>query len=84
MDKQDMYEEDYENEDYEETEELTEDEVVDGLRALLMGESLDCTALDSCTSTTTFAEGGYLTYNKGFVIHMADGSAFQVTVMQER
>ena len=79
-----MYEEDYENEDYEETEELTEDEVVDGLRALLMGESLDCTALDSCTSTTTFAEGGYLTYDRGFVIETLDGHRFQITVRQER
>ena len=74
-----MYEE-----DYEETEELTEDEVVDGLRALLMGEELECTSLDSCTHTCTYEEGGYMTYDKGFTIHMADGSVYQITVKQER
>ena len=82
-------EEDYE-EDYEENldedlerEPLTEDEVVDGLRALLMGESLDCTLLDN-TDTATYEEGGYLTYDKGFTIRTADGSVFQITVKQER
>ena len=62
---------------------LTEDEVVDGLRALLMGESLDCTLLDN-TDTATYEEGGYLTYDKGFTIRTADGSVFQITVKQER
>ena len=63
---------------------LTEDEVVDGLRALLMGEELECTSLDSCTHTCTYEEGGYMTYDKGFTIHMADGSVYQITVKQER
>ena len=78
-------EEDYEedlDEDLE-REPLTEDEVVDGLRALLMGESLDCTLLDN-TDTATYEEGGYLTYDKGFTIRTADGSVFQITVKQER
>ncbi len=73
-----MYEE-----DYEETEELTEEEVVDGLRALLMGDSLDCTMLDNC-NTRTYEDGGYLTYDKGFVIDTPDGHRFQITVKQER
>ena len=72
-----MYEE-----DYEETEELTEEEVVDGLRALLMGDSLDCTMLDNC-STRTYEDGGYLTYDQGFVIDTPDGHRFQITVKQE-
>lgn len=75
--------EDYENYE-EETEAITEEEVVDGLRALLMGDDLDCTSLGSCVSTQTYEDGGYLTYDKGFVIRMADGSVFQVTVKQER
>ena len=80
-----MYE-DYETEDFkiEEAEGLTESEVVDGLRALLMGESLEDTLLDSCTHTRTYEEGGYMTNNQGFTIHMADGSVFQITVKQER
>ena len=69
---------------HEEEESLTEEEVVDGLRALLMGESLDCTSLEDNAFTRTYEEGGYLTYDKGFTIHMADGSVFQVTVKQER
>ena len=72
-----MYEE-----DYEETEELTEEEVVDGLRALLMGDSLDCTMLDNC-STRTYEDGGYLTYDQGFIIETPDGHRFQITVKQE-
>ena len=72
-----------EEDDYEENEPVTEDEVVDGLRALLMGESLDCTLLDN-TDTATYEEGGYLTYDKGFTIRTADGSVFQITVKQER
>ena len=78
-------EEDYEedlDEDLE-REPLTEDEVVDGLRALLMGDSLDCTLLDNA-DTATYEEGGYLTYDKGFTIRTADGSVFQITVKQER
>ena len=62
---------------------LTEDEVVDGLRALLMGESLDCTLLDNA-DTATYEEGGYLTYDQGFTIRTADGSVFQITVKLER
>ena len=77
-----MYEDMYE-EDYEENEELTEEEVVDGLRALLMGDSLDCTMLDNC-STRTYGDGGYLTYDQGFGIDTPDGHRFQITVKQER
>ena len=62
---------------------VTEDEVVDGLRGLLMGESLEDTPLDNCR-TCTYEDGGYMTYDKGFVIHLPDGSVFQVTVKQER
>ena len=79
-----MYE-DYEtslSEEFEE-EKLTEEDVVDGLRSLLMGESIDCTMLDN-SSTRTYAEGGYLTYDNGFVIDLPDGSRFQIAVKQER
>ena len=77
-------EDEYDDEDdYEENEPVTEEEVVDGLRALLMGESLDCTLLGNA-NTATYEEGGYLTYDKGFTIRTADGSVFQITVMQER
>ena len=72
-----------EEEDCKEEEIVTEEEVVDGLRALLMGESLDCTLLGNA-NTATYEEGGYLTYDKGFTIRTVDGSVFQITVKQER
>ena len=58
---------------YENEERITEIEVVDGLRALLYGESLEDTLLDG-SRTETYSDGGYLTY----------GSVFQITVKQER
>ena len=81
-----MYD-DFDREDFDneagETEALNEEDVVDGLRALLRGEPLENTLLESVTHTVTFSEGGYLTWDKGFALHMADGSVFQVTVKQE-
>ncbi len=68
---------------YENQEHVTESEVVDGLRALLYGDSLEDTLLDG-SRTVTYADGGYLTYDEGFVIHTPDGSVFQITVKQER
>ena len=68
---------------YENEERITEIEVVDGLRALLYGESLEDTLLDG-SRTVTYSDGGYLTYDEGFVIRTPDGSVFQITVKQER
>jgi len=68
---------------YENQEHITESEVVDSLRALLYGESIEDTLLDG-SRTETYSDGGYLTYDEGFVIHTPDGSVFQITVKQER
>lgn len=68
---------------YENDERITETEVVDGLRALLYGESLEDTPLDG-SRTETYSDGGYLTYDEGIVIRTPDGSVFQITVKQER
>lgn len=68
---------------YENEEHITESEVVDGLRALLCGESLEDTLLDG-SRTATYADAGYLTYDEGFIIRTPDGSVFQITVKQER
>lgn len=35
-------------------------------------------------SARPFRETGLMTNNEGFVIHLADGSEFQVTVVQSR
>lgn len=68
---------------YENEERITETEVVDGLRALLYGESLEDTLLDG-SRIETYSDGGYLTHDEGFVIRTPDGSVFQITVKQER
>ena len=68
---------------YENEEGLTENEVVEELRALLKGETLEDTLLYG-SRTETYRDGGYLTYDEGFVIHTPDGSVFQITVKQER
>ena len=68
---------------YENEERITETEVVDGLRALLYGESLEDTLLDG-SRTETYSDGGYPTYEEGFVIRTPEGSVFQITVKQER
>ena len=68
---------------YENQEHITESKVVDSLRALLYGESLEDTLLDG-SRTETYSDGGYLTYDEGFVIRTPDGSVFQITVKQER
>ncbi len=49
---------------YENEERITEIEVVDSLRALLYGESLEDTLLDG-SRTETYSNGGYLTYDEG-------------------
>ena len=64
-------------------EHITESDVVEDLRALLRGESVENTLLDG-SRTESYADGGYLTYDEGFVIHTPDGSVFQITVRQER
>ena len=68
---------------YENQEHITESEVVDSLRVLLYGESIEDTLLDG-SRTETYSDGGYLTYDEGFVIRTPDGSVFQITVKQER
>lgn len=68
---------------YKNEERITETEVVDSLRALLYGEAIEDTLLAG-SHTETFRDGGYLTYDEGFVIRTPDGSVFQITVKQER
>ena len=66
---------------YEDTDILSEEEVVSNLIALLQGEAIEDTLLDG-SRATTFADGGYLTCDEGFVLYTPDGSKFQITVRQ--
>ena len=66
---------------YEDSEIMSEEEVVSNLIALLHGEAIEDTMLDG-SRATTFADGGYLTCDEGFVLYTPDGSKFQISVRQ--
>lgn len=66
---------------YEDSEIMSEEEVVSNLIALLHGEAIEDTMLDR-SRATTFADGGYLTRDEGLVLYTPDGSKFQITVRQ--
>ena len=74
-----MYESDYEDEA-----QFTEETLQDGLRELIT-EGYDSSGI--CWENLrvrTFAEDGVLTYNKGLVISLPDGTEFQLTIVQSR
>ena len=74
-----MYESDYEDEA-----QFTEETLQDGLRELIT-EGYDSSEI--CWENLrvrTFAEAGVLTYNKGLVISLPDGTEFQLTIVQSR
>ena len=74
-----MYESDYEDEA-----QFTEETLQDGLRELIT-EGYDSSEI--CRENLrvrTFAEEGVLTYNKGLVISLPDGTEFQLTIVQSR
>ena len=74
-----MYESDYEDEA-----QFTEETLQDGLRELIT-EGYDSSEI--CWENLrvrTFEEEGVLTYNKGLVISLPDGTEFQLTIVQSR
>ena len=74
-----MYESDFENE-----EQFTEDTLQDALREYNT-EGYD--SYEVCWENLrvrTFAEAGLMTYNKGLVIELPDGTEFQLTIVQSR
>ena len=74
-----MYERDYENE-----EQFTEETLQDGLLELIT-EGYD--SYEICwenLSVSTFEEAGIMTYNKGLVISLPDGSEYQLTIVKSR
>lgn len=62
---------------------MDEYEVQDSLMALLWGESLDSTMLEG-VKARTFENDGVMTHDIGLVLHTADGSEFQITIVQSR
>ena len=75
-----MYENDYENE-----EQVTEDTRQDGLMELISEAAEDSFGIGwEEAEVRTFEQAGIMTYNKGLVISLPDGTEFQLTIVQSR
>lgn len=75
-----MYESDYEDEA-----QVTEDTMQDALQELIYGAEDDSYGIGWEEATVrTFDQAGVMTYNKGLVITLPDGSEFQLTIVQSR
>ncbi len=75
-----MYENDYENETR-----VTEDILQDGLMELISEAADDSFGIGwENTRVRTFEQAGVMTYNRGLVISLPDGSEFQLTIVQSR
>ena len=74
-----MYESDFESGEH-----FTEDTFQDALREYI---TVGYDSYEMCWENLrvrTFAEAGIMTYNKGLVIEMPDGTEFQLTIVQSR
>ena len=75
-----MYESDYEDEA-----QVTEDTMQDGLRELSETAEEDSFGIGwEEAEVRTFQQAGIMTYNKGLVISLPDGTEFQLTIVQSR
>ena len=75
-----MYESDYEDEA-----QVTEDTMQDGLRELIEMAEEDSFGIGwEGACVRTFESAGIMTYNKGLVISLPDGTEFQLTIVQSR
>ena len=75
-----------EAEDVEEAEELEAQDLADIIAGLLEGageEDLADELGGGVARTTTFEEAGLLTRDKGVVVRLANGQAFQITVAED-
>lgn len=68
----------------ENTSEVTEEVVEDALNGMLNGYwGVEDSALEGAR-VRTFEQDGILTYNKGLVIRLPDGSEYQLTIVRSR
>ncbi len=80
-----MYENDWNEEGYEMDETITEDTMQEGLRELIETSCEDSFGIGwEEAQVRTFEQAGIMTYNKGLVITLPDGSEFQLTIVQSR
>ena len=74
----------YEDREYEEEQGFSEETLQEGLRELI---TCGCDDLEICWENfrvQSYEEAGVMTYNKGLVITLPDGSEFQLTIVQSR
>lgn len=71
----------YEN-DFDEI--FTDETLQNGLHALMLGECSDDEICWEKFRISTFEEAGVMTHDKGLVIHLPDGSEYQLTIIQSR
>ena len=75
-----MYENDYKNEA-----QVTEDTLQDGLMELISEAADDSFGIGwENAGVRTFEQAGVMTYNKGLVSSLPDGTEFQLTIVQSR
>lgn len=70
------------------TESDTESDFVEYLKEAIHcyemnGESDDVSMVDAGRNMPTFADVGMLTYNKGLVVRLRDGTSMQITVVHD-
>ena len=64
--------------------EFTDETMQNGLRALIEGEYDPEEICLENMRVQTFEEAGVMTYDKGLVIRLPDGSEYQITITQSR
>jgi len=69
---------------YENEMEFTEETLQNGLRDLIEGNPNDDDILWENMQVSTFKESGVMTYDKGLVIRLPDGTEYQLTIIQSR
>ena len=71
--------------DYEDVAQVTEDTMQEGLRELIETAEEDSFGIGwEEARVRTFEQAGIMTYNKGLVISLPDGTEFQLTIVQSR
>ncbi len=69
---------------YEDEMEFTDETLQNGLRDLIEGNPSDDEILWENMRVSTFEEAGVMTYDKGLVIRLPDGTEYQLTIVQSR
>ena len=69
---------------YDEEMEFTDETLQDGLRDLILGDPDSSEICWESLRVNTFEEAGVMTYNKGLVITLPDGTEYQLSIVRSR